>query len=469
MAILEYDLVIVGSGPAGMSAAIAARQYDLSVLVLDEQPAAGGQIFRNLEHLENQRENDFRKLGPDYRTASKLVKQFKNCGADYLNGSSVWHIEKDLIVRILNTPVQEGNKSSSTIKAKRILIAVGAMERPMPIPGWTLPGVMACSSVDVLFKSSGLLPKGDVVLAGNGPLLLLIANRLLDTGVKISAILDTKPHNAIFQSLPHLPAALRTPGYLVKGAGMILKLRSSKVPIYSDIEDIKAEGDQSLNLVSFKTKGQKRTIKTDLLLLHQGLVPNVQLSRQLNCTHQWYSTQRYWEPILDEWGNTTVEGVAVAGDCGRVSGSKVSELSGQIAAFEAAKVLGIISKSERDTLAKISRLALKKQQAPRPFIDQYFAPQTKWIIPKDDDTIVCRCEEVTVREIRDTVRLGVKSLDRIKAMTRCGMGFCQGRMCGLTTSEIIADELNTSPVEVGYQRVRSPIKPITLGQLVDSD
>jgi thioredoxin reductase/bacterioferritin-associated ferredoxin len=468
MTIIEYDLVIIGSGPAGMSAAIVARQYDLSVLVLDEQPTAGGQIFRNLEHLENQRQNDFRKLGPDYQSASKLVKQFKNCGADYLIGRSVWHIDKDKIVRISTTVATEGNKSSA-FKAKRILIAVGAMERPIPLPGWTLPGVMACSSVDVLFKSAGLLPKGEVVLAGNGPLLLLIANRLLDAGVKISALLDTKPKKAFFKALPYLPAALRTSGYLLKGAGMILKLRASKVPIYSCIENIKAEGEEGLNQVRFKTNGQWRTIMTGLLLLHQGLVPNVQLSRLLGCAHQWYETQRYWEPVLDDWGNTTVEGIAVAGDCGRVSGSKVSELSGQIAAFEAAMALGIISKSERDTLSKTSRLALKKQRTPRPFIDQYFAPETNWIVPKDDETIVCRCEEVTARDIRDAVRLGIKSIDRIKAVTRCGMGFCQGRMCGLTASEIMADELNLSPADVGYQRVRSPLKPVTLGQLVDSD
>jgi len=469
MAILEYDLIIIGSGPAGMSAAIVARQYDLTVLILDEQPVVGGQIFRNIEHLENQRENDFRKLGPDYRLASKLVEQFKNCGADYLNGNSVWHIEKEMIVRTITTVTDKGNKSSLAFKAKRILIAVGAMERPIPLPGWTLPGVMACSSIDVLFKSSGLLPKGEVVLAGNGPLLLLIANRLLDAGVKVSALLDTKPKKAIFKALPYLPAALRTPGYLVKGAGMILKLRTSKVRIYSGIEDIKAEGEKNLNQVSFKTNGQWRTTKTDLLLLHQGLVPNIQLSRLLRCAHQWYDTQRYWEPILDEWGNSTVKGIAVAGDCGRVSGSKISELSGQIAAFEAAKALRIISKSERDTFAKASCLELKKQNSPRPFLDQYFAPQKNWIVPKDNDTVVCRCEEVTVRDIRDSVRLGVKSPDRIKAMTRFGMGFCQGRMCGLTASEIIADELNSSPADVGYQRVRSPTKPVTLGQLVDSD
>lgn len=467
MSIPEYDFVIIGSGPAGMLAAITARQHDLSVLVLDEQPTAGGQIFRNIEHLENYRNSDFKNLGPEYIPAGGLIRRFRTCGAKYLTQRSVWHIDEELIVRV-KTPVNDPDNTPLAFKARRILVASGAMERPMPIPGWTLPGVMACTSADVLYKSAGLLPDCPVVLAGCGPLLLLTANRLLDQGVEISAILDTNPRIAIFKAAPYLPAALRAPEYLMKGAAMLLKLKRARIPVFSGIDEIKAEGKDRLERVRFKSNGRLLTTETDLLLLHHGLVPNVQITRLLGCDHKWYDKQRYWEPVLDKWGNTSVKGVAVAGDCGRVSGSKVSELTGRIAALEAARALGTISETERDKLASLFRMELGRHRAPRPFIDQLYKPRLSWIVPDDEDTVVCRCEEVTVRELRNAVRLDTHSPDRVKAMTRSGMGLCQGRMCGLTAAEIIADELNCSPADVGYQRVRSPIKPITLEQLINS-
>lgn len=467
MSMPEYEFVIIGSGPAGMLAAITARQYGLSVLVLDEQQAVGGQIFRNLEHLKTYRNSDFKKLGTEYVPAGELIKRFRACGAKYLTGRSVWHIDEELIVRV-TTAVDDRDNTPSAFKARRILVATGAMERPMPIPGWTLPGVMGCTSADVLYKSAGLLPDCPVVLAGCGPLLLLIANRLLAEGVEISALLDTNPKTALLKAIPYLPAALRAPEYLIKGGGMLLKLKRARIPVFSGIEDIKAEGKDRLEQVRFKSNGRLQTIKTNLLLLHHGLVPNVQITRVLGCEHKWYDRQRYWEPVLDKWGNTSVEGVAAAGDSGRVSGSKVSELTGQIAALEAARALGAISGTERDKLASPVVAALNRHQAPRPFIDQLYKPRLSWIVPDDEDTVVCRCEEVTVRQIRNAIRLGSHSPDRVKTMTRSGMGLCQGRMCGVTAAEIIADELNCSPADVGYQRVRSPVKPITLEQLVNS-
>ena len=127
--------------------------------------------------------------------------------------------------------------------------------------------------------------------------------------------------------------------------------------------------------------------------------------------------------------------------------------------------LGAISKEDRDHLSQSDRKLLSRHQAVRPFLDRLFQPGKAWLVPEDEDTLVCRCEEVSVREVRGAVRMGALSPDRVKPMIRCGMGPCQARMCGLTVSEIIADERNISPEEVGYLRIRSPIKPITLGQL----
>jgi NADPH-dependent 2,4-dienoyl-CoA reductase/sulfur reductase-like enzyme len=460
----EYDYVIIGSGPAGMSAAVTARAHGLQVLVLDEQPAVGGQIYRNLEAMESERSQEFQKLGKDYLQASDLARRFRACGATYLPGRSVWQIDPDLTVHHLDL-LNSRTSTPNQCRARRLLVTIGAMERPMPLPGWTLPGVMACTAADVLYKSSGLLPTGEIVMAGSGPLLLLIACRLLDAGVKIGAFLDTNPASSLWKALPHLPQALRGMGYLTKGLGMLWKLHTSGVPVYQGVDAIEAQGEQQLEQVRFRRGGEWRTVPADLLLLHHGVVPNVQISRQLGCEHQWYAAQRYWEPVLDPWGNTSVENVGVAGDCGRVNGAAVSELSGQLAALETAHVLGKLSAESRDREALPICQKLEAQQAVRPFLDRLFQPARPWLVPEDEETLVCRCEEVRVRDIRQAVQMGARNPDRVKPMIRCGMGPCQARMCGLTVSEVIADERGLTPEDVGYFRIRSPIKPVTLGEL----
>ena len=462
MSLPQYDYVIIGAGPAGMAAAVEARQNGLNVLVLDEQPAVGGQIYRNIEDLEEQRPDEFQKLGADYQEAFELAKRFRASGAKYRPGRSIWQIDPDLTLYHIG---QDGGPSE-TCHAKRILIATGAMERPMPFPGWTLPGVLACTAADVLYKSSGLLPRGEIVLLGSGPLLLLIACRLLDAGVKIAAYLDTNPHLAPFQALPYLPKALRGHEYLRKGIAMLWQMFTSRAKVHLGVTGLEAEGEGHLQKVRFQQgTAPRKELPADLLLLHHGVVPNVQITRQLGCEHAWYEKQRYWEPVLDQWGNTSIENVAVAGDSGRVCGSANSVLTGRLAALETARALGKIDLAQQTALAAPLLKKQDQELAIRPFLDTLFPPRHPWLVPKNEETLVCRCEEVRVREIRDAVRLGALSPDRVKPMVRCGMGPCQARMCGLTVSEIIADERQVSPADVGYFRVRSPIKPVTLGQL----
>ena len=462
----EYDLSIIGSGPAGIAAAITARKYGLRVLVLDEQSKAGGQIFRNIEGMEKNFNSELRKLGNEYQSGLSLVKEFKNCGADYFNDQSVWQIDADLGIHHVSA---SSNKVSSSInsyaKTKHLLIAVGAMERPMPFKGWTLPGVMACTAVDALYKSSGLVPDEEVILAGCGPLLLLIACRLLDAGVKITALLDTNRRLALLKALPYLPKALRSIGYLTKGMAMLHKIRSAGIQIYSGINGMEALGNSKFEKVRFKLGEHTLEKSSGMLLLHNGVVPNLQITRLLGCEHRWYDLQRYWEPVHDEWGNTSVDKISIAGDCGRISGASISEFNGYVSALDTVYKIGVISKNERNRLSLPYRKELSKHKAVRPFLDKLFQPRKTWLVPEIEDTLVCRCEEVTVKDIRKAISTGAHSPDKIKSLTRCGMGPCQARMCGLSVSEIIADQRKISPEDVGYFKIRSPIRPITLAQL----
>jgi len=454
-----YDFVIIGAGPAGLAASLEAAKQRLSVLVLDEQSEPGGQIYRSISTTKQLRPETFSLLGPDYQGGQNLEHSFRQSGVDYLPGASVWQVEPDRSVLYLrNGDVQQ-------VGARRLLLATGGMERPVPIPGWTLPGVMGAAAADVLLKSSGTVPSGRVVLAGCGPLLWLTASRLSLADVDIMAVLETTTYMNYLQALPHLPRALLASNFLFKGLRLKWQVRSARIPVYSGIHDLHAIGTKQLEAVSYKCNGKSQKLKAETLLLHEGVVSNTQLTRQLGCEHGWYELQRYWHPLMDKWGNTSVEGVAVAGDGGVVAGAMIAEASGHLAALEAAFQLGAIGQKQRDTMAKVFRKKIRHHQAIRPFLEHLYPPCSECIVPSNEATLVCRCEEVSAGQIRESLTWGALDMNQIKAFTRCGMGPCQGRMCGLTVAEIIAHAQGKSPCEVGFFRGRPPNKPITLGQL----
>jgi thioredoxin reductase/bacterioferritin-associated ferredoxin len=457
-----YDLLIIGAGPAGLAAAIKAARHKISALVLDEQSEAGGQIYRSIRTTQSLRPEIYALLGADYQRGDNLEKAFREAGIEFLSGASVWQVEPNLAAHFLR------NGKSLKVRCRSLLAATGAMERPVPIPGWTLPGVMGAAAADVLLKSSGKVPSGRVVLAGSGTLLWLAASRLVSAEVEILVVLETTKYAYYLHALPYLPQALRASEYLLKGLRLKRQVWRAGIPVFSGIRKLRAEGEQNLKAVHFYHRGQSNIFETETLLVHEGIVPNTQLTRQLSCEHCWYERQRYWHPLLDEWGNTSVDGVAVAGDGGIIAGALTAEASGHLSALESAFQLGVISKIQRDNAAKSYRKTIWHHQAVRPFLEHLFPPNPEILVPLMDSTLVCRCEEVTAGQIINAVKLGALDLSQLKAFTRCGMGTCQGRMCALTVAEIAANIQGKSPKEVGSFRGRPPLKPITLGQLADS-
>ena len=256
---------------------------------------------------------------------------------------------------------------------------------------------------------------------------------------------------------------------MIKGLKKNIQVRRAGIPVLSAVHDLRAEGVERLENLYFTHRGKSKSLEVDTLLLHEGVVSNTQLTRQLGCDHDWYELQSYWHPLLDEWGNTSVEGVAVAGDGGIVAGALIAEASGHLAALEATYQLDKISRRRRDEDARIFRKKINIHRAIRPFLEHLFRPNPEILVPQDDSTLVCRCEEVTAGQVRQAVEWGALDLNRVKAYTRCGMGQCQGRMCGLTVAGIVAEAQGKSPREVGYYRCRPPLKPITLGQLVETE
>ena len=453
------ELVVIGAGPAGLAGATAAAAAGLDVLLLDEQPGPGGQVWRSAETPTLAAQ----WLGEDYLRGTRAVERLRQSSVDYRPATSVWDVGADRVLRV------SGPRGSHAIAAERLLLATGAIERPFPLPGWTLPGVMTAGGAQTLMKSAGIVPADGAVLAGTGPLLLLLAWQMLRAGSRPAALLETTPLSNYRRALPHLPAMLGAGGQLAKGLRWLREIRRAGIPHLRGVRALRAEGNSHLQRVRYTHRGREATIDTRLLLLHQGVVPNVNMSMALGCRHYWDDWQLCFRPALDEWGDTDVTGVAMAGDGAGIGGMLVAEAAGALAGVAAACALNRIDARERDHRATPQRAPLARARAARPFLEALYRPRDEHRIPPDDDTIVCRCEEVSAGRVRDEADRGLRDANALKSRARCGMGPCQGRYCGLTVTEMLADAHGIEPREVGYYRIRPPLKPVPLEALVAFD
>lgn len=453
------DIAIVGAGPAGLSAAARAAELGLSVLLADENPALGGQIYRAITTTPVA---DRGVLGEDYWKGGALVARLERTDAAYAPGCTVWSVAPDEAGGF-ELGLSLGGQAR-LVSAGQIILATGAQERPFPIPGWTLPGVMTAGAAQIVLKSSGLVPSGRTVIAGCGPLLYLLAGQLAAAGANIVAVLDTTPRRNWLAAIAAFPDFLRSP-YLAKGLRLMTQARR-RLPFKTGVTALAAEGTDKVTGVKVTRSGATETIPCDALLLHHGVIPGINLANAAGCAQAFDAVQRCWTPTVDGWFASSIPGIAIAGDGAGIGGAESAALRGEIAAFEAARRLGRLSESERDEKAAPARAELVRSLRGRRFLDLLYRPADTFLAPPADETIICRCEEVTAGQIRDTAsRLGVTGPNQMKAFLRCGMGPCQGRLCGPTVVELIAQVHGVSPADTGYYRLRPPVKPITLAEL----
>lgn len=452
---MRCDLAVIGAGPAGLAAATRAAKAGLSVELFDEQPAPGGQIYRAIETVPARRRD---LLGPDYAAGEALARDFRASGAGYRPRALVWNVDAELTVDFS----QDGR--SRQCRARALVVATGAIERPTPLPGWTLPGVTGAGALQILLKAQGLVPAEGAVLAGSGPLLLLLADQLTRAGAPPRAVVETVPRGRLPAAARHLPAALKAPGYLAKGLAMLRALKRAGVPIHRGAEDLAVEGGERAEALGFTAGGRRHRIEAGVIALHQGVVPNQQMTRLLRCEHRWSDGQRCFVPIVDDWFESSVGKVFVAGDGAGIGGAKSAALRGRLAALGALRRLGGGDGLEAE--ARELRRALAKDGAVRPLLEALYAPSEQVLAPADD-TLVCRCEEVTAGALRKAVALGCPGPNQAKSFLRCGMGPCQGRMCGLAVTEIIAAERGEPQQEIDYYRIRPPLKPLPLIELAE--
>jgi D-hydroxyproline dehydrogenase subunit alpha len=456
---IKSELAVIGAGPAGLAAALTAAQAGVQVTLIDEYPKPGGQYLKGAAHPQATA-----PVSATERKGRALLRQLAQTDVTVCTGTLVWGIEGNGAGLRL---ALHGPEGSTWLEAQAVLAATGARELVLPFPGWTLPGVMTLGASQVLTKAHKVLPGKRVLLAGSGPLLLPTASALTRLGAEVVAVLEA---TRLTQWLRHGPAVWGQGERLREGWHYLWGMWGGRVPYRFGRTVVRAIGQASLTAAiiarldrqGVPIPGSEETIQVDTLCLGFGLVPNVELTQLAGCAHAFDPTRGGWVPQVNEQLETTVPGLFAAGEMTGVDGAGAAMLEGHLAALAAAAKLGRI---DADTLrAELTRAAGPRRRARRfgAMLNTLFAPRTGLDAITTDETLLCRCEEVTAGQVRTAIQAGAGELDALKTWTRIGQGPCQGRTCGPLLARFLARETCRPVAEAGLLHVRPPLKPIPL-------
>lgn len=451
MSAASPHILVVGAGPAGVRAAETLVAHGLRPIVIDEAPRSGGQVYR--------------QQPPGFRRPSKTLYGFEAKKASAVHGSfaalqgKIDHRPETVVWNIENrTAYTLGPEGVERIPYDSLLLATGAMDRIVPFPGWTTPGVFTLGGSQVALKAQGCAIGKRVVFLGTGPLLYLVSYQYAHAGAEVAAALDTA---RLADALPVIPGLLAGRGTFLKGLWYQNWLRLKGIPLARGITPVAVERDGRVEAVRYRTAGgRERHVACDALAFGWGVKSECQLAELAGAEMAFDPLARQWLPTVDTDGRATTKGLYLAGDGASVMGADAAELRGELAALALLEDRGIAvpkrrQKKLRAVLRRLMRFRAALEHA-LPFPDG-LAPS----LP--DDTIVCRCEIIRAGDIRAGHALSPQEINRAKAFTRIGMGRCQGRVCGIAAAQILAYELGVPLAEVGRLRGQAPIKPLPIG------
>ncbi|AOK62360.1 FAD/NAD(P)-binding oxidoreductase [Burkholderia ubonensis] len=458
--------VIVGAGPAGVRAAEALVDAGLRPVVIDENARWGGQIYRQppAERAFVRSKSvlygfEAGKAHAVHATMAALLPHL-----DYRPDTLAWACGAGRL-----DTLQGGRET--IVPFSHLIVASGATDRLLPVPGWTLAGVYALGGAQVALKAQGCAIGRRVVFAGTGPLLYLVAYQYAKAGAHVVAVLDTSPWQ---QQAAAAPSLLRIPSMFAKGMYYVGWLRAHGVAIETGVTLERVLGERHVTGLAWRGAGehaQPRRIDCDALGLGFGLRPETQLADLAGCRFRFDPLNRAWLPERDAAGRTSVPGVYVAGDGAGIAGADAAEASGRRAALALLADAGVDARAaagKPDAAALERRLA--RIDAFRAGLEAAFAPPAQYAAHCPDDTIVCRCEEVDAGALRRCIRGGeAGEINRLKALTRVGMGRCQGRMCGDAAALVLAAETGKPLAEVGRLRAQPPVKPFPIAAALGGD
>lgn len=441
-------IAIVGAGPAGIRAAETLVNAGLRPILIDEAPLPGGQIYRQPPAKLQRPAKDL--YGFEAQKAQALHRSFERFRGtiDYHPDTLVWGARDDRLLL-------SNNAGSAEIAFDRVILATGAMDRIAPVPGWTQPGVYSLGGAQIVLKHQACLIGKRPIFVGTGPLLYLIAWQYLKAGARPAAVIET---GSFANQVKALPSLASQPGTLLKGLFFTAALKARGVcVIYSALpEKVEAKGE---NLVlTYVRNGRSRRVDGDAIALGAGLKPETQLAEILGCAFDFHSPTRSYLPRRDAMGRSSVSHVYVAGDTGGIRGADAAEAGGELAALAVLEDLRYpIADARRQHL--LTRM--QRAERFRSGLEAAFAYPAQAIAGLSDQTILCRCENVTVGEVRAAIpSWNITDMSRLKAITRCGMGRCQGRVCGSAAMELLASETSTGIETIGRMRGQIPLKPV---------
>ncbi|MFF3687214.1 FAD-dependent oxidoreductase [Streptomyces sp. NPDC002187] len=462
------DVAVVGAGPAGLAATVMAADLGLRVTLLDAGERPGGQFYRHpAPALRARRPEALHHAWRAFAGRERRLRAQEAAGrVRYLPAHHVWTVLPQ------GGPGDSGHswqlhavagpdELSTTVGARAVLLATGAYERQLPFPGWTLPGVVGAGGAQAMLKSSLVLPGRRVVVAGSGPLLLAVAASLSSAGAMVPAVVEAAGY----------PAYARRPGVLLRNAGKLAEgamhggallrhgvrlLTRHAVTAVHGTARVEAVTVARLDRTWRPLHGTGRTIPCDALAVGHGLVPQLELATGLGCATR-PCTDGTIALHLDDEQRTSVAGVWSAGETSGIGGVELALVEGELAAHSIASALHGLPRPST------SAALLGRRDRLRAFADVMGAahrPGPGWTQWLDDTTDVCRCEEVAAGRIREAVEeLGALDTRAVKLLTRAGMGWCQGRMCGPAVAALTGEEATED---------RRPLScPVPLSRLAD--
>ncbi|MEJ0079268.1 MAG: NAD(P)/FAD-dependent oxidoreductase [Alphaproteobacteria bacterium] len=444
-------VAIVGAGPAGIAAADVLAAHGVAVTVIDEGRDAGGQIYRRARAgLKLDVDALLSAEAANYRDFHAAFDRLRS-RIDYRPQTLAWGVDE----KRLHT-VCAG--IADTVAFDALILATGATDRVLPVPDWTLPGVFTLGGAQVLLKEHGCLIGPRIVFCGSSPLLYLAAGQYRAMGAEVVAVLDTTPFASKVGAAPDLLAAPQT---FARGVRYMNALRRAGVPIHHGVTLVAFEGADGVERVRFRDRsGREHVVACDAVAYGFGLKPETQLAELAGAELRYDPVFRQWLPHADGEGRCG-SGVYVAGDGATIGGAQAAALTGKLAACA---VLDDFRIGVRD----IDRAAARRQVTRLRRFQRGLARAFAWPVDAirrlDDCTMVCRCEGITAGELRASISadFGPTEVNRLKAVTRCGMGRCQGRFCGLAAAELTAQAMDMPLAAVGRLRAQAPVKPIPL-------
>lgn len=440
------ELLIVGAGPAGMSAATEAAKLGVGSTVIDNRPEPGGNIYAYLGSNLRSRPDRMAIFGPDYARGAKLIDAFlnavRNGQIDYHHSTRLWRLDHD------GGYAFEGPMGSKAGRARKVVLATGAQERPMPLPGWTLPGVMGVGAAQILMKSGGNLPDGNIIIIGTGPLPLLLADQLARAKRPISAMVEPLGASSLPTAALDIFGATAAPRTSIKGALLLARRLARRTPVWRRATDIQISGDDRATGLQFFA-GRRITLAATTVLVHDGIIPNLNPIRAAELETQFSDQQKTWHARSGDIIHVIGDGAGILGvDAAVVSGRTfVRQLCGLKA-------------------ARADLQAFGRQEAFRRFIDKAYPP-VRVAQHAKPDTVLCRCEMVRSHAVADAIDTHGSDPNAIKRALRLGMGPCQGRLCSHSLADFVSSKASSTMEGVGLPRARNPILPVSFATLAE--